>query len=301
MRSLRSTSELGLRPDFRGKVREIFDLGDELLIVATDRISAYDVVMAEPVPGRGVVLTVMTLAWLARFPDVPNHLLTADPAAFPPPFRALGDELGGRSMLVRKAQRLPLECVARGYLAGSAFAAYRAAGAICGVTLPPGLALAQRLPEPIFTPSTKAEEGHDENIDFAAAVALVGAEAAAATRDLTLRLYREAAALAAPRGVIVADTKFEFGLIDGRLALIDEVLTPDSSRFWPAAQTRPGEDPPSWDKQVLRNHLAASGWDREPPPPAVPADILDRTAARYREVLALLFPQEVAAWSRYLD
>jgi phosphoribosylaminoimidazole-succinocarboxamide synthase len=301
MRSLRSTSELGLKPDFRGKVREIFDLGDELLIVATDRISAYDVVMAEPVPGRGVVLTVMTLAWLARFPDLPNHLITADPSAFPPPFRALRDELGGRSMLVRKAERLPIECVARGYLAGSAFAAYRRSGAICGVTLPAGLLLAQQLPEPIFTPSTKAEEGHDENIDFAAASVLIGAKAAVATRDLTLRLYREAAALAAPRGVIVADTKFEFGLIDGRLTLIDEVLTPDSSRFWPAAATRPGEDPPSWDKQILRNHLAASGWDREPPPPVVPDDILRRTAARYREVLALLFPEEVAAWSPYLD
>jgi phosphoribosylaminoimidazole-succinocarboxamide synthase len=301
MRSLRSTSELGLKPDFCGKVREIFDLGDELLIVATDRISAYDVVMAAPVPGRGVVLTVMTLAWLARFRDVPNHLITADPAAFPLPFRALRDELGGRSMLVRKADRLPLECVARGYLAGSAFAAYRRAGAICGVALPPGLALAQRLPEPIFTPSTKAEQGHDENIDFAAAAALVGEATAAATRDLTLRLYREAAALAAPRGVIVADTKFEFGRIDGRLTLIDEVLTPDSSRFWPAAETRPGEEPPSWDKQILRNHLAASGWDREPPPPAVPDAILQRTAGRYREVLALLFPEEVAAWSPYLD
>ena len=301
MRSLRSTSELGLKPDFRGKVREIFDLGDELFIVATDRISAYDVVMAEPVPGRGVVLTVMTLAWLARFPDLPNHLITADPAAFPVPFRALRDELGGRSMLVRKAERLPIECVARGYLAGSAFAAYRRSGANCGVRLPEGLLLAQQLPEPIFTPSTKAEEGHDENIDFAAAAALIGEAAAVATRDLTLRLYREAAALAAPRGVIVADTKFEFGLIDGRLTLIDEVLTPDSSRFWPAAATRPGEDPPSWDKQILRNHLAASGWDREPPPPAVPADILRRTAERYREVLALLFPEEVAAWSPYLD
>jgi phosphoribosylaminoimidazole-succinocarboxamide synthase len=243
----------------------------------------------------------MTLAWLARFPDLPNHLITADPTAFPPPFRALRDELGGRSMLVRKAERLPLECVARGYLAGSAFAAYRRSGAICGVTLPAGLLLAQQLPEPIFTPSTKAEEGHDENIDFAAAVALIGEAAAVETRDLTLRLYREAAALAAPRGVIVADTKFEFGLIDGRLTLIDEVLTPDSSRFWPAAATRPGEDPPSWDKQILRNHLAASGWDREPPPPTVPDDILRRTAARYREVLALLFPEEVAAWSPYLD
>lgn len=301
MRSLRSTTELGLKPDFRGKVREIFDLDRELLIVATDRVSAYDVVMDDVVPGRGVVLTVMTLAWLERFRDVPNHLLTADAAAFPARFRALADDLGGRSMLVRKADRLPIECVARGYLAGSAFKSYRAEGAICGVALPPGLALAQRLPEPIFTPATKADEGHDENIDFAAATALVGAADAAAVRDLTLRLYGDAADFAAPRGVIVADTKFEFGRVDGRLVLIDEVLTPDSSRFWPAAATVPGQDPPSWDKQILRNHLDACGWNRQPPPPRLPADVLARTAARYREVLEILFPAEVARWRQHLD
>lgn len=301
MHALRSTTELGLRPDFRGKVREIFDLGAELLIVATDRVSAYDVVMNDVVPGRGVVLSVMTLAWLDRFHDVPNHLVTADPAAFPAPFRALRDELGGRSMLVRKAARLDLECVARGYLAGSAFQAYRREGAICGVALPPGLALAARLPEPIFTPATKADEGHDENIDFATAAGIVGEADAAAVRALTLRLYAEAARFALPRGVIVADTKFEFGRVDGRLVLIDEVLTPDSSRFWPADATVPGREPPSWDKQILRNHLDACGWNRQPPPPALPADILGRTAERYREVLRILFPEEAARWRTWLE
>lgn len=301
MRSLRSTAELGLRPDQSGKVREIFDLGDHLFIVATDRVSAYDVVMAETVPGRGVVLSVMTLAWLARFPDLPNHLVTADPGAFPAPFRDHRAALGGRSMLVRKAGRLPLECVARGYLAGSAWQAYRQEGEICGVHLPAGLQRAAKLPEPIFTPATKAEVGHDENITFAQATALVGEGPAAAMRDATLRLYREAAAFAEARGVVVADTKFEFGLIDGRLALIDEVLTPDSSRFWPAAEVRPGSDPPSWDKQILRNHLDTLSWDRQPPPPALPAAVLARTAARYREVLAILFPEEVERWREFLE
>ncbi len=300
MRALRSTAELGLRPDAAGKVRELFDLGDELLIVATDRISAYDVVMNEAVPGRGVVLTLMTLAWLARFPDIPNHLVSADPARFPTRFRAHAEALGGRSMLVRKARRLPLECVARGYLAGSAWHAYRETGAICGVTLPPGLRRAERLPEPIFTPATKAEVGHDENITFEQAAAIAGAEHATAARALTLRLYGEAAAWAAARGVVVADTKFEFGLIDGRLCLIDEVLTPDSSRFWPADAVTPGADPPSWDKQILRNHLDATGWNHAPPPPPLPAAVLERTAARYREVLEILFAAEVAPWRRYL-
>ncbi len=301
MRALRSTTELGLAPDFQGKVREIFDLGQQLLIVATDRISAYDVVMNEVVPGRGVVLTVMTLAWLDFFRDVPNHLLTADPEAFPPRFRCLRDELGGRSMLVRKAQRLPVECVARGYLAGSAFKSYQREGAICGIALPPGLSLAQQLPEPIFTPATKADVGHDENIDFAHAARLLGDADAAAARDFTLRLYAAAARYAAPRGVIVADTKFEFGRVGGQLVLIDEVLTPDSSRFWPAGAALPGREPPSWDKQILRNHLDACGWNRQPPPPALPAEVLARTAARYHEVLALLFPAEVTRWRPFLS
>jgi len=301
MRSLRTTSELGLRPDAAGKVRELFDLGDELLIVATDRISAYDCVMAEAVPGRGVVLTVMTLAWLARFPDVPNHLVTADPARFPEPFREHAEALGGRTMLARKAARLPIECVARGYLSGSAWQSYRQTGEICGIRLPAGLRRAERLPQPIFTPATKAETGHDENLSFAQAAALIGDGPAAAARDLTLRLYGEAAAWAAERGVIVADTKFEFGLIDGRLSLIDEVLTPDSSRFWPAGEVRPGSEPPSWDKQILRNHLDSVGWDHASPPPPVPPWVLERTAARYREVLQILFAAEAAPWRRYLE
>jgi phosphoribosylaminoimidazole-succinocarboxamide synthase len=300
MPALRSTVELGLEPAYVGKVRDIFDLADSLIIVATDRISAFDVVMDEVVPDRGTVLTIMTLAWLERFGDLPNHLLTADPHAFPPPFRQHAERLGGRSVLVRKARRFDAECVVRGYLAGSGWQSYGHDGTVCGHRLPDGLALAARLPEPLFTPSTKAEVGHDENIDFAAMSGIVGAEAAAALRDLSLRLYREAAAYTEPRGVILADTKFEFGVIDGQVALIDEVLTPDSSRFWPAAEWRPGNEPPSFDKQILRNWLKTADWNREPPPPPVPAEVLARTSRRYREVLDILFPEEAARWAQYL-
>ena len=301
MGALRSTRDLGLRPDHEGKVRDIFDLGDRLLIVATDRVSAFDVVMDDLVPGRGVVLTVMSLGWFRRFAGVvPNHLVTADPALFPAPFAAHAADLGGRSMLVRKAARFPVECVVRGYLAGSGFKAYRASGAICGQALPPGLRLADRLPQPLFTPTTKAEEGHDQDITFADVETMIGAARAAELRELTLRLYGEGAAFAGTRGVVLADTKFEFGLIDDRVTLIDEALTPDSSRFWPAAEVTPGSEPPSWDKQILRNHLETLTWDKAPPPPRLPADVLARTAARYREVLELLFPEEAAAWRAYL-
>jgi phosphoribosylaminoimidazole-succinocarboxamide synthase len=300
MAALRSTEELGLKPDYVGKVRDVFDLGDSLFIVASDRISAFDVVMNDVVPGRGVVLNVMSLGWFARFADVPNHVLTAAPDEFPAPFRAHKERLGGRSVLVRKAARFDAECVVRGYLAGSGWKSYRQDGTICGHRLPAGLQRGDRLPEPLFTPSTKAAVGHDENIDFATMCGIVGEEAGARLRDLTLRLYREAAAYALPRGVIVADTKFEFGLVDGRIVLIDEALTPDSSRFWPAADHRPGEEPPSWDKQILRNHLETLDWDHAPPPPSLPAEILARTAARYREVLEILFPQEAAKWATYL-
>ncbi len=300
MRPLRSTAELGLRPDRTGKVRDIFDLDDELLIVATDRISAYDVVMDDIVPGRGAVLTVMTLAWLDRFADLPNHLVTADPERLPEPFRAHADVLGGRSMLVRKAEVLPVECVVRGYLAGSGWRSYERDRTVCGIGLPEGLRRAERLPEPLFTPSTKAAEGHDENIDFETAAGIVGREEAGRLRDLSLRLYREGAAHAEPRGVILADTKFEFGLIDGRLCLVDEVLTPDSSRFWPAREHAPGREPPSWDKQILRNHLDTLDWDREPPPPRLPSEVLERTSRRYREVLEILFPAEAERWAAYL-
>jgi len=300
MHALRSTVDLGLEPDRKGKVREIFDLGDRLFIVATDRISAYDVVMDQVVPGRGVVLSVMTLAWLDRFPDVPNHLITANPDEFPEPFAAHRDVLAGRSMLVHKADPFPVECIARGYITGSGWKSYRAEGHICGHDLPAGLVKSQQLPEILFTPSTKAEEGHDENISYAEAEGLIGADDAATLRDLTLRMYGEGADYARERGVLIADTKFEFGRVDGRITLIDEVLTPDSSRFWPAADHVPGEEPPSWDKQILRNHLETLDWDKTPPPPALPRDILDRTLARYREVLEILFPEEASRWQTEL-
>ncbi|MBK7702012.1 MAG: phosphoribosylaminoimidazolesuccinocarboxamide synthase [bacterium] len=300
MSSLRSTVDLGLRPDRRGKVREIFDLGRELFIVATDRISAYDVVMDQIVPGRGVVLSVMTMAWMDFFKEVPNHLVTAEPELFPAPFRDHRDVLAGRSMLVRKAQPFPVECIARGYLAGSGWRSYQQDGTVCGHVLPPGLRKSEPLPAPLFTPSTKAEQGHDENIDFAGACALVGEADAARLRDVTLDLYRRAAAYARAGGVLIADTKFEFGLVDGELTLIDEVLTPDSSRFWPAADHRPGEEPPSWDKQILRNHLDTLDWNREPPPPPLPAAILERTARCYQDVLNILFAEEARRWHQAL-
>ncbi len=300
MQTLRSTTELNLQPHHAGKVRDIFDLGDRLLIVSTDRISAYDVVMKEVVPARGVVLTAMTLAWLDRFADVPNHLLSAEVRDFPEPYCRHPEALGGRSLLVRKAERFPVECVVRGYITGSGWRSYLAGGTICGLQLPHGLQRSQKLPEPLFTPATKAEQGHDENISFARVEELVGGEMAGRLRDLSLRLYREGAAYAEPRGVLLADTKFEFGLVDGRLTLIDEVLTPDSSRFWPAAEHRPGTDPPSWDKQILRNYLDTLDWNREAPPPALPAEVLERTARRYREVLEILFPEEASRWRKFL-
>jgi phosphoribosylaminoimidazole-succinocarboxamide synthase len=300
MPALRSTSDLGLVPDYVGKVRDVFDLGDQLLIVATDRISAFDVVMNDVVPGRGAVLTVMSLAWFEHFADIPNHLITADPHEFPAPFRDHADALGGRTMLVHKAKRHDAECVVRGYLAGSGWKSYRKDGTVCGHTLPPSLRLADRLAKPLFTPSTKAEEGHDENIDFETMCSIVGDEVGAELREISLRLYREGAAYAEPRGVILADTKFEFGEVDGELVLIDEVLTPDSSRFWPAAEHRPGEDPPSFDKQILRSWLETLDWDRTPPPPKVPEEVLDRTSRRYREVLEILFPEAARQWEAYL-
>ncbi|HPF69652.1 MAG TPA: phosphoribosylaminoimidazolesuccinocarboxamide synthase [Candidatus Krumholzibacteria bacterium] len=301
MAALRSTRDLGLVPDYEGKVRDMFDLGDRFLIVATDRISAFDVIMNDIVPGRGVVLNVMSLAWFKRFADVvPNHIITADPAAFPAPFAAHAAHLGGRSVLVKKAQRFDAECVVRGYIAGSGWKSYRQDGTICGHVLPAGLRLAEQLPQPIFTPATKADEGHDENISYEEMVPIVGAAHAPVLRETAMRLYREGSAYARERGVILADTKFEFGLVDGKVILIDEVMTPDSSRFWPAAAHRPGEEPPSWDKQILRNHLETLDWDHAPPPPALPRDILERTSERYRDVLEILFPEEAAAWRAYL-
>jgi len=300
MQSLRSTVDLGLKPDRTGKVREIFDLGQELMIVATDRISAYDVVMDQDVPGRGCVLTVMTMAWLDYFNEIPNHLVTAEADLSPAPFRDLRSELSGRAMLVRKAEPFPVECIARGYITGSGWRSYQKDGTICGHALPEGLLKSQQLPRALFTPSTKAETGHDENIDLAQTREIIGEEATSELQDLTLDLYTRAAAYAKAGGVLIADTKFEFGLIDGQITLIDEVLTPDSSRFWPAAEHVPGEEPPSWDKQILRNHLDTLDWDQTYPPPALPDEILDHTSRRYLEVLDLLFAEEARRWQAIL-
>ena len=297
---MRSTVDLGLSPDRTGKVREIFELGDELMIVATDRISAYDVVMDQCIPGRGSILTVMTLAWLDHFNEIPNHLVTAEADLFPAPFRDLGSELAGRTMLVRKAETFPVECIARGYITGSGWRSYLDDGTICGHALPEGLLKSQQLPAPLFTPSTKAETGHDENIDLAHMRRLVGDDASAELEQLTLDLYTRAAAYARSGGVLIADTKFEFGLVDGQITLIDEVLTPDSSRFWPAEAHVPGEEPPSWDKQILRNHLDTLDWNKEPPPPHLPDDILERTSRRYLEVLEILFAEEARRWQAIL-
>jgi phosphoribosylaminoimidazole-succinocarboxamide synthase len=300
MGALRSTRDLGLEPQYEGKVRDMFDLGDKFLIVSTDRISAFDVIMDDLVPGRGIVLNVMSMAWFRHFADIPNHVISADPADFPAPFCDHAADLGGRSVLVKKAERFDVECVVRGYIAGSGWKSYQADGTVCGHQLPDGLELAGQLPEAIFTPATKEDEGHDINIPFETAVEIVGAENAATLRDISLRLYTEAAAYARPKGVILADTKFEFGLVDGRITLIDEALTPDSSRFWPADGYAPGREPESWDKQILRNHLETLDWNHDYPPPRLPAAVLERTYARYREVLDILFPQEAAAWQQYL-
>ena len=268
-----------------GKVRELYDAGeDRLLMVASDRVSAFDVIMAEPIANKGRVLTAMTAFWSGEMSDiVPGTLLAADPddieadlgdARFPP-------EWAGRAVLVKRADMLPLECIVRGYLAGQAHQEYEKSGTVHGTPMPAGLKLADRLAEPIFTPSTKAEEGHDINIDFAQAVNLVGAEAATAARDISLELYTRAAARAADVGFILADTKFELGYVDGVLSLCDEVCTPDSSRLWPADQVIPGHTPPAFDKQPLRDWLDAQHWDRIPPPPALPASVRDALSARY--------------------
>ena len=268
----------------RGKVRDIYEAGDDLLMVASDRISAFDVVLPTPIPDKGRVLTGLSLFWFERSADiVPNHVLTADVEGFPAPFEDHREELAGRAMLVKRAQVVPIECVARGYLSGSGWKEYRQTGRVCGIALPPGLAESDRLPEPIFTPATKAAEGHDENISLERAAELVGDGLAHRLEELTLTLYEFAAALALERGIIVADTKFEFGFADGELILVDEVLTPDSSRFWPADRYEPGGPQPSFDKQYVRDWLDASGWDHEPPAPELPPDVVGQTAVRYRE------------------
>lgn len=269
----------------RGKVRDIYDLGDYLLMVASDRISAYDVVMPDPVPGKGRVLTQISLFWFDEMSDlVPNHVISADVREYPPACRPYADILGGRSMLVQKATPLSIECIVRGYISGSGWKSYQKTGRVCGIALPRGLVESDRLPEPIFTPSTKAELGsHDENIDFDEACRLVGRSLAEKVRDLSLAIYRRGAEIAEARGIIIADTKFEFGLVGDRLLLIDEVLTPDSSRFWPQDAYAPGGPQQSFDKQFLRDYLTSIGWDKKPPAPKLPDDVIEGTRSRYIE------------------
>lgn len=266
----------------RGKVRDLYRVDEErLLVVASDRISAYDVVLAEPIPDKGRVLTLLSAWWFERTADVvPNHFLSVDPRDFPP---EIDEETASRSMLVRAAEPIRLECIVRGYLFGSAWSEYREHGTLNGEPLPPGLRQAERLPEPRFTPSTKAETGHDEPLGPVQAALLVGAERCAALERASVALYERGAARASAAGLVLSDTKFEFGEIDGELVLIDEVLTPDSSRYWPADEWRPGTSPPSFDKQYVRDHLAASGWDRTPPPPPLPPEVVAGTRRRYVE------------------
>ncbi len=271
----------------RGKVRDVYDLGDRLLIVATDRISAFDVVLPGGIPAKGIVLTQLSLFWFRLLADVlPNHVVTADVAEYGPELAPFRDQLEGRSMIVVKTEPLPVECVVRGYITGSGWKDYRATGVVCGIPLPPGLQESQRLEPALFTPSTKAETGHDENISFARVEQTLGRERAAEVRDVSLEIYRRAHAHAEERGIILADTKFEFGVRDGRLIWIDEALTPDSSRFWPRDGYAPGRGQPSFDKQYVRDYLETLAWDKRPPGPALPPEVAQRTRDKYLEAYA---------------
>ena len=277
------------RPDSRGKVRDIYDAGENLLMVATDRICAFDFILPDEIPFKGEVLNRISAFWFDKFADiVPNHLVSIDPADFPEEFAEYRDYLAGRAMLVKKAQTIPIECIVRGYLTGSGKKTYDENGTVCGIQLPEGLTEASKLPEPLFTPSTKAEIGdHDENISFERCCEIVGEDIATQIRDLSLKIYKAAAEYAATRGIIIADTKFEFGVIDGKVTLIDECLTPDSSRFWPAASYEEGKIQPSYDKQFVRNWLKAN-WDMTGETPHLPAEVIDGTSERYREAFQII-------------
>jgi phosphoribosylaminoimidazole-succinocarboxamide synthase len=297
MRVVRETNFDGISPAARGKVRDIYDLGDKLLIVASDRLSAFDVVLPTGIPDKGRVLTQLSLFWFDLLRDViPNHVLSA--TEFSHEFAAYREELTGRSMVVRKTRPLPIECVVRGYVSGSGWKDYRASGNICGLALPSGLQESDRLPEPIFTPATKAVTGHDENISFEQAATLIGRELAEQVRDVSIEIYRRAAAYAEPRGILLADTKFEFGLLKNssgvdELIWIDEALTPDSSRFWPAAQYQPGGPQPSFDKQFVRDYLERIQWPKTPPGPELPDEVVAATRAKYREAFRILVGHEL--------
>jgi phosphoribosylaminoimidazole-succinocarboxamide synthase len=284
----------GLTAVTRGKVRDVYDLGDALLLVATDRLSAFDCVFPDPIPDKGKVLNQLSAFWFERTRSlVPNHVIATDVAEFPESLRAHAATLSGRATLARKLAMLPIECVARGYLAGSGWKEYVERGTICGIRLPPGLKESDALPEPIFTPATKAASGHDENIPFDAARKIVGDEVAGRVRELTLQLYREACAHALERGILIADTKFEFGFAGDTLMIADEMLTPDSSRFWPASAYRPGGAQVSLDKQFVRDYVERLGWDKRPPAPRLPAEIVEGLRSRYLDIYRRLTGRDV--------
>ena len=287
--SIFETNLPGVELVARGKVRDVYAAGNFLVIVATDRLSAFDYVLPTPIRDKGKVLTALTIFWLERLRDiVPNHFVSADVGEYPSEFHAYRDQLEGRSMLVHRAKMIDVECVARGYVSGSGWKDYRREGRICGIPLPAGLRESDQLPEPIFTPASKAQSGHDENITFETVVQSSGAALADKLRDLTLGIYKRAAQYAATRGIIIADTKFEFGFVGNELVLADEVLTPDSSRFWPRESYQPGGAQPSFDKQYVRDYLESIQWNKQPPAPALPPDVMERTSEKYREAYRIL-------------
>ena len=271
-----------------GKVREVFDLGETLLFVATDRISAFDVILPDPIPKKGAVLNQLSAFWFNKFGKIDNHFITTDFNVFPKPLRPFREQLEGRSMIVKKSKPLPVECVVRGYLAGSGWKEYQESQSVCGIKLPSGLKQASKLPEPIFTPATKAETGHDENIDMKRCVEILGKEMAERVKELSLDIYSAGRDHAENKGIILADTKFEFGSMGGKLLLIDEVLTPDSSRYWPADHYAEGQSPPSFDKQFVRDYLETLDWNKTAPGPKLPGDVIARTAAKYVEAFERL-------------
>ena len=289
------TSLSGLKLLGRGKVRDIYEVDGKLLLVASDRLSAFDVVMPDGIPGKGKVLTQISAFWFRMLEGiVPNHMISIDADTFPPPARAHAETLRGRAMLCRKAKPFPVECVVRGYLSGSGWAEYKEKGEVCGIRLPKGLLESDRLPEPIFTPATKEEKGkHDENISFDRMVAMVGVETAEKVRSIVVALYDKAAAYAREKGILIADTKFELGTVGGELILIDEALTPDSSRFWPVAGYRPGGPQKSFDKQFVRDYLLTLPWNKTAPGPRLPADVVEKTALKYREALTILTGKDI--------
>jgi phosphoribosylaminoimidazole-succinocarboxamide synthase len=287
--SIFETNLPGVELVARGKVRDIYAAGDFLVIVATDRLSAFDYVLPTPIRDKGKVLTALTIFWLERLRDiVPNHFVSARVNDYPAEFHAYRDQLEGRSMLVHRAKMIDVECVARGYVSGSGWKDYRRDGRICGIPLPAGLRESDQLPEPIFTPASKAQSGHDENISYEAVAQQIGESLAGKLRDLTLAIYNRAAQYAATKGIIIADTKFEFGFVGDQLVLADEVLTPDSSRFWPRESYQPGGAQPSFDKQYVRDYLESIHWNKQPPAPALPPDVMERTSEKYREAFRVL-------------